>query len=739
MKTNEKLIGYVSAYMSGDRDSFAGIYEESGSYLYTCIRKIVGDEDVAPDLLQETYLEIVKSSGQLQNPEAFLSWAATIANRKCFRYLQKKQPMLPMEEEEGLEEIPDGENIIPESILEEQEKSRLIREIVDGLTPMQRLCVIGYFYQEKKQEEIAKELEIPLNTVKTNLSRAKARIKAAVEELETKQGTKLYSFPAFFALFFRMEESGYILPGIIWEEFWNRLGGVQGREELPDPKQPGSPSSKRMPDAKPGKLSVGAKIGAGVAAAVAVVAGAAVIGSQSGKEAPAPKEPQIVVAQEEVPAAEEAVEEPVQEPAAEETSAPEPIAAAVTGGTLEELFAKAEEYARFGSAYGGMIPVQKGELWGAVNYRGEEVIPVEYSIFSAAPDTEGCMVLGNRNENGEALMTLFDGEGKVKWQGSENQTVSASSGAFRVKEDLDGELMFTYYDKDGNEFLKVSTFFDIGGGTPFYNGEALAVSGEENADFYRISAEGTYETIENKRYAEYLQDVEEIEKNEEEVQSGEREIIYNGTQGAVYAGAPVVSPLNNGYYAQFCPVSNSISLCDAEQNVVANLEPAFASVENHESLGAFQGVGTYFIDGAFLWNYGSLMALRYENGTLLVDFSKQPYSETGIDEISAAAVVGVYDSITMNDSPYWLVSEEESYAFIDRAGNKVAEYTDATSFYRGVAMVMEDGKAYVINENFEKLSDGIAADSVDGLGELFAVTGGDTTMLYRFTAEGEEQ
>ena len=89
-------------------------------------------------------------------------------------------------------EVADDEELIPESILQDREKQRLMREIIDNLTEMQRLCVIGFYYNEQSIAEIAKELEIPINTVKSHLNRAKGKIKEAVMELDEKRGTRLY-------------------------------------------------------------------------------------------------------------------------------------------------------------------------------------------------------------------------------------------------------------------------------------------------------------------------------------------------------------------------------------------------------------------------------------------------------------------------------------------------------------------------------------------------------------------
>ena len=158
MKTPKELEEAVRGYQNGDRESFNRIYELSYRYLYTCVSRVVRDEEAAMDMIQETYLEISRNIGQLNQTEDFLSWAAMIGNRKCFAYLKKKNRTVLIgagegeEESDYFENIADDECFIPETILQDQEKQRLLREIIDGLSDMQRLCVIGYYYNEEKQD-----------------------------------------------------------------------------------------------------------------------------------------------------------------------------------------------------------------------------------------------------------------------------------------------------------------------------------------------------------------------------------------------------------------------------------------------------------------------------------------------------------------------------------------------------------------------------------------------------------
>ena len=208
MQPTQKLSQSIRDYKNGNADAFNILYEESNKYIYTCIYKVMfgndNAQDIIYDIMQDTYVEISKSIEQLADEERFLSWAGTIATRKCYAYLKKnKKYVLLNEEDDTFDALADSDDIIPEEVMQDREKQRLIREIIENqLTEMQKLCIIAYYYNEQKQSEIAQELGIPENTVKTNLSRAKAKIKEGVLDLEKNKGTKLYSFAPLFVLLF---------------------------------------------------------------------------------------------------------------------------------------------------------------------------------------------------------------------------------------------------------------------------------------------------------------------------------------------------------------------------------------------------------------------------------------------------------------------------------------------------------------------------------------------------------
>ena len=231
MEITQNLRWALNEYKKGNNQAFTYVYEESKRYIYACIYKIFsGNEngyyDIS-DVMNETYLEVCHKVYQLQDDEKFLSWAGTIASRKCLEYLRKNNRFYLNYEEEELENIFESEEIIPENVLVDKEKQRILREIIDTkLTDIQKLCLISYYYNEQKQSEIADNLGIPENTVKTHLSRAKKIIKENIILEEQTSGTRFYGLSPVLLMLLSEELMYTNVPEELSYSIMGAIGGT---------------------------------------------------------------------------------------------------------------------------------------------------------------------------------------------------------------------------------------------------------------------------------------------------------------------------------------------------------------------------------------------------------------------------------------------------------------------------------------------------------------------------------
>ncbi len=228
----EDLAALVERARTGDQEAYTALYETTSQEIYRSIRAMVRDEEQTLDIQQDAYVFAFTHLDQLKEPGKFRSWLRTIAVNRTRSVLRKQSPVLftelENEEGEGIPELPDlREENVPEAVLERKETARLVQDILEELSPGQRLLVGMYYYEQIPVGEIAQNLGISSGTVKTQLSRSRRKIEAAVKRLEAR-GVKLYGLsplPFLLALLKRQsptaEASGAVLQASL-----AKTGGV---------------------------------------------------------------------------------------------------------------------------------------------------------------------------------------------------------------------------------------------------------------------------------------------------------------------------------------------------------------------------------------------------------------------------------------------------------------------------------------------------------------------------------
>ena len=174
--------------------------------LFQCQRIMKHPED-AEDMAQEVLIKIYETLDTLREPEHFISWANTIATRRCLNERRRSPKDLQfLEDEDGNSVLDDLEDLdqqsMPEAALDNEETRRMVRELIDKLPEAQRVAVMSHYNAEMSVKEIAELLGVSENTVKSRLNYGRKAIEKGVKEYE-KQGIKLYGLsPLPFLLYF---------------------------------------------------------------------------------------------------------------------------------------------------------------------------------------------------------------------------------------------------------------------------------------------------------------------------------------------------------------------------------------------------------------------------------------------------------------------------------------------------------------------------------------------------------
>lgn len=197
----EQLITLVSNAQNGDQNALNELFNAFYNDLYYFALKTVKDDDLALDITQEAFVEIINTLGNLKEPAAFVTWAKQITYHQCTRYFKKKKDVIVSEDEEGhtvfdnLEE--ENAEFIPEEALDKDDFKKTILAILDELSEEQRSATMMYYFDEMSVKEIAEIQGVSEGTIKSRLNYSRKAIKASVEEYEKKNNVKLHALPFF--------------------------------------------------------------------------------------------------------------------------------------------------------------------------------------------------------------------------------------------------------------------------------------------------------------------------------------------------------------------------------------------------------------------------------------------------------------------------------------------------------------------------------------------------------------
>ncbi len=270
------VIEAVRAVSQGNNEGKAFLYENTYKKAYYVALKYMKNEDDACDVVQDAYIKAFDRIDQLDNALKFESWLNTIVASTALDALKKKKPQLftdisnDDEEFDVTERFEANYSEQPEVVIDKNETSRLVQEIISELSDEQRVCVTMYYIQEMPVKEISEVLDVSDNTVMSRLHYARKNIEKKVKELE-KKGTKLYALaPIPFFVFLLGKEASACEAAAIAGLFSATGAGVATGTST----SAGTAGAATSAGAAATGMSLGAKIAIGITAAVVAVGGA---------------------------------------------------------------------------------------------------------------------------------------------------------------------------------------------------------------------------------------------------------------------------------------------------------------------------------------------------------------------------------------------------------------------------------------------------------------------------------
>ena len=171
MLTPAELVWLIAAVAKGDEAAFERLYAATRAKLFGVVLRILRRQELAEEVIQETYVKIWNSAGQF-NPglSSPITWMASIARNRAIDVVRKRTEVSIEEEPTALEVAAEGHD--PLARREMTEELKRLLECVGRLEPDRQRLVLLANYNSWSRAPMAEKFAAPVNTVKTWLRRS---------------------------------------------------------------------------------------------------------------------------------------------------------------------------------------------------------------------------------------------------------------------------------------------------------------------------------------------------------------------------------------------------------------------------------------------------------------------------------------------------------------------------------------------------------------------------------------
>ncbi len=168
----------VSNAATGSPLAFNALHARWHPRLLRHAYRLLGNADLASDVVQEAWMDIVKGLHGLNDFGAFQAWAFRIVTRRCAKSIKTLQKRRRLEQTWHPDEDhtpPACETDLGSDIL------ACIKQALACLSSSHRIVTELFYLEELSVSEIAIALEIPLGTVKTRLMHARHQLRSQIQ------------------------------------------------------------------------------------------------------------------------------------------------------------------------------------------------------------------------------------------------------------------------------------------------------------------------------------------------------------------------------------------------------------------------------------------------------------------------------------------------------------------------------------------------------------------------------
>ena len=162
---------------NGNLHNFRKIVEKTTPMVFSVAFRMLGDEDIACDIVQDTMVTIWQKLARIKTAESYKTWVYRIVVNKCHDHLRKRKqkPEIRIDDQAwALISNHISEEVVTE--LENEENALIISFLTNKLSSKQKTVFILSELEEMSNDEIAEITGMSRSAIKTNLYYARKNV-----------------------------------------------------------------------------------------------------------------------------------------------------------------------------------------------------------------------------------------------------------------------------------------------------------------------------------------------------------------------------------------------------------------------------------------------------------------------------------------------------------------------------------------------------------------------------------
>jgi RNA polymerase sigma-70 factor, ECF subfamily len=180
-------VAYIRQVQAGDRDAFRALVERHSRTVFRVAFRVVGNEEDAEEIVQETFMRGYKAIGSFESRSNFSTWLCRIAINCSLDLIAQRKPTQPLsgvdaEGEEFELQVPSTDPSPERRMLSTEVKPRVTTAMAQ-LTPVERTAFVLRHFEGRSIEEISSVLNIRGGAAKNTIFRAVQKLRRVLEPM----------------------------------------------------------------------------------------------------------------------------------------------------------------------------------------------------------------------------------------------------------------------------------------------------------------------------------------------------------------------------------------------------------------------------------------------------------------------------------------------------------------------------------------------------------------------------